>query len=280
LTGAVQARFIHFETFVIEAGGSWTLAVSNKVDPAADLIDQGTLINTGFLTIAGTLSVAADAVFSLANGDVSAGPKGAARIEDDGLTIKNIGAGETSVAAHMYDRGVVEVATGTLDFASRLLGTGVLKIDAGATLEADAGATSTLTATFNGAAATLALTSPKAFGATLDGFATGDVIDLLNLTATGASVNGGDQLVIVDGGKTVATLQLSGNYVGATFVTSSDGHGGTDVVAQNVNSPAAPIQAFIEAMAGFGARGGQILYADMAAPARQFLLTSPRAAIA
>jgi len=126
----------------------------------------------------------------------------------------------------------------------------------------------------------LALTSPKAFGATLDGFATGDVIDLLNLTATGASVNGGDQLVIVDGGKTVATLQLSGNYVGATFVTSSDGHGGTDVVAQNVNSPAAPIQAFIEAMAGFGARGGQILYADMAAPARQFLLTSPRAAIA
>jgi hypothetical protein len=273
LFGAVQARFMHFDTYVIEAGGSWTLDVSNEVN-------QGTLINTAFLTIAGTVSVAADAVFSLANGDISAGPKGAGRIEDDGLTIKNLGAGETAIAAHMYDGGVVEVATGSLDFASRLDGAGVLKIDPGATLEADAGAVSTLTVTFDGAAATLALASPKAFGATLVGFATGDVIDLLDLTATGASVNGDDQLVVVDGGKTVATLQLSGNYVGATFVTSSDGHGGTDVVVQNVSGPAAPVHAFIEAMAGFGSRVGQTFHADMAAPVGQCLLTSPRVAIA
>ena len=126
----------------------------------------------------------------------------------------------------------------------------------------------------------LALTSPKAFKATLVGFATGDVIDLLDLTATGAGVNGSDQLVVVDRGKTVATLQLSGNYVGATFVTSSDGHGGTDVVVQNVSGPAAPIQAFVEAMAGFGARVGQGLHANVAAPARQCLLASPRPAIA
>jgi hypothetical protein len=280
LFGAVQARFMHFDTYVIEAGGSWTLDVSNEVNPAAELIDQGTLINTAFLTIAGTLSVAADAVFSLANGDISAGPKGGGRIEDDGLTIKNLGAGETSIAAHMYDGGVVEVATGSLDFASRLYGTGVLKIDADATLEADAGSVSTLTVAFDGAAATLALTDPKAFGATLRGFAAGDVIDLLNLTATGAKINGGDQLVVVDRGKTVATLQLSGNYGGATFVTSSDGHGGTDVLVRNVSGPAATIQAFVEAMAGFGARSGQSLHTLMAAPARQCLLTSPRQAIA
>ena len=98
--------------------------MSNEVNPAAELIDQGTLINTAFLTIAGTLSVGGGAVFSLANGDISAGPEGAGRIEDDGLTIKNLGAGETAIAAHMYDNGVVEVATGSLDFASRLYGTG------------------------------------------------------------------------------------------------------------------------------------------------------------
>ena len=76
---------------------------------------------------------------------------------------------------------------------------------------------STLTTTFNGPAATLALKIPNAFLATIGGLAAGDTIDLLTLPATGASANGSDQLV------------LSGNDIGATFTTKADGHGGANV---------------------------------------------------
>ena len=112
-----------------------------------------------------------------------------------------------------------------------------MKIDAGATLEADSDAVSTLTVTFNGAGATLALKQVAAFAAKLSGFASGDTIDLLGTTATGASFNGADQLVIVNGATTVATLQLSGGYAGATFAVGSDGKGGTDVTLSTSPSP-------------------------------------------
>ena len=51
--------------------------------------------------------------------------------------------------------------------------------------------------------------------------AASDVIDILGKKATGASVNGADQLVIVNGTKAVATLQLAGSYSGATFSVGS-----------------------------------------------------------
>ena len=229
LTGAVDADFSGFGSYEIAAGGTWTLSGSNRLNAASVLIDEGTLINRGALKISGTISIEASAQLKLASGNVSAGPTGAASIVDDGLLISSPGTGEITVGAHVSDLGVVEVAAGTLDFTSHLLGTGVLKIDRRATLEVDAAAVSTLTVSFNGPAATLALKTPKAFDATLSGLAAGDVIDLLAIKATGASVNGDDQLVIVNGARTVASLQLSGNYIGATFKTASDGHGGTNV---------------------------------------------------
>jgi fibronectin-binding autotransporter adhesin len=256
LTGAVEAEFIHFDQVVIEAGGAWTLAGTNKVDQSARLVDEGTLNNSGGLTISGTLSIAASAVFRLAGGDILAGPTGDADIVDYGLMIKSPGRGTITVGAHMFDRGVVEVASGTLDFTSRLYGTGVMKIDAGATLEADAGAVSTLTVTFDGAAATLALKTPKTFAATLSGFAAGDIIDLLAIKATGASVNGGDQLVIVNGVRTVASLQLSGNYAGATFSTASDGHGGTSVTLTSGGPDLPSVAGMVSAMAAVAAPPG------------------------
>ncbi len=276
LTGAVQATFIHVDTFVIEAGGSWTLSGTNKVDPVADLVDAGTLINTGALTIAGTVSIDAGGVFRLAGGDISAGPAGDAEIVDYGLMIKNAGRGTITVAAHMFDRGVVEVATGTLDFTSRLFGTGALKIDAGATLEADAGAVSTLTATFAGGAATLALKRPNAFAATLAGFATGDVIDLLALKATGASVNGADQLVVVDGARTVATLRLSGAYAGASFTTAADGHGGTNVALAPAPQAGFPsVHGMAAAMASLAATAGVATLGHRLAAAHLPVLATP-----
>ena len=256
LTGAVDAHFSGFGSYEIAAGGAWTLVGSDTLAAASVLVDEGTLINSGALTISGTLLVAASAVFRLASGEILAAQTGAAEIVDDGLMIKSPGRGTITVGAHMFDRGVVEVASGTLDFTSRLYGTGVMKIDAGATLEADAGAVSTLIVTFDGAATTLALKTPKTFAATLSGFAAGDVIDLLAIKATGAGVNGDDKLVIVDGARTVASLQLSGNYAGATFATASDGHGGTSVTLTSGGPDLPSVAGMASAMASMAAPAG------------------------
>jgi hypothetical protein len=121
-------------------------------------------------------------------------------------------------------------------------------------------AASALTATFNGAGAVLALGKAAKFAATIAGFTTGQAIDLLKTVATGATLNGSDQLVIVNGATTIATLQLTGTYAGDTFNVASDGHHGTNItistgaaIAQRPAAAAvAPAHQFIAAMAGLG----------------------------
>jgi len=282
LSGAVHVDFSGFGSYEIAAGGTWTLEGSNALTTASVLVDEGTLINRGALSISGTISIAASAVFRLASGDIAAGPTGTASIVDYGLMIKEPGTGKIAVGAHMFDRGVVEVASGDLDFTSHLFGTGVLRIDGGATLEADAAAVSTLTTTFNGATATLALMTPKAFDATLSGFAAGDIIDLLAVTATGASVNGSDQLVVVNGKATVATLQLAGSYVGTTFNIGSDGKGGTDVtIAGGANIPQArSTQLMVMAMAGMASPSGLLWATHDPIVVHSRMLAGPRTQLA
>ena len=155
-----------------------------------------------------------------------------------------------------------EAASGTLDFARALTGTGALKIDAGAVLEMDSSAVSTLTATLTGAAATLKLAAPTTFAATIAGFAVGDTINLLKVAVTGAHVNGKDQLVIVHKKTNVATLQLTGCYSGATFTVGSDGHGGSDITLTS-GASATPLtpspHLLVAAMAAMGPTAGETM---------------------
>ena len=173
-----------------------------------------------------------------------------------GTLIRSGASGTSRIGLATTDAGTIEAAAGTLDFTSALSGGGGLTIDGGAVLEVDGSVAKTLAASFNGSKATLALASPAAFAATIAGFASTDTIDLLKVAATGASVNGKDQLVIVDGTATVATLKLTGSYSGATFSVGGDGKGGTGitlVTAASVPPPATSPQAMVAAMASLGA---------------------------
>jgi len=89
----------------------------------------------------------------------------------------------------------------------------------------------------------------------------------------------GGVLTVTDGTHT-ARISLAANYAGATFVASGDGHGGTDVVAQNSEASNAPPRAFIEAMAGFGATAGDHMQTDQTWRALSPFLSSPRVAMA
>jgi hypothetical protein len=88
-------------------------------------------------------------------------------------------------------------------------------------------AASTQGVVFADASGALKLTSAASFAATISGLAVGDSIDLLKTAATAASVDGADQLVITDGGATVAKLQLAGDYGQAVFKVAADGAGGS-----------------------------------------------------
>lgn len=258
ISGALAMTFTGFGSYTIDPGSIWALTGTNLVRPAQSL----TLASGARLAVDGGATLKVEGAFSQ-GGDVTVGDatsntasvtilqsgawevganiaRGAAagnQIIDDGLLIKDGGAGTSTVYVTTVDNGIVEAAAGVLDFTRGLSGAGAIKIDPGATLEADGGAVSGLSVTFNGAGATLALKQASAFAATISGLVSGDTIDLLGTTATGASVNGADQLVVVNGTTTVATLQLSGSYAGATFGVGSDGKGGTDITLSTAPSP-------------------------------------------
>jgi hypothetical protein len=199
---------------IIAKGATWTIT-------GADGMAEGTA-TTSSLTVAGTL--------------VASGASGTAAIK---------------VAT--TDTGTIEAQAGTLDFANTLSGSGSLTIASAAVLEVDSTAAKTLTVSFGAGTATLALKAPTTFASTIAGYAVGDTIDLLKIGASGASIDSKDQLVIVAGTVTIATLKLTGTYSGATFTIGSDGHGGTDITLATAArvpppSPASP-HALIAVMA-------------------------------
>lgn len=273
LNGAGTATVVNATVSGLTVGGGLALAASGAITQTGGLI-IGDATGTG-----ASVSILSGGVWNLGGHGVALGASGG-KLLDYGLLIQNAGTGVSKVAVGVVDKGVIEAAVATLDLTVAVTGTGAMKIDAGATLEVDAGAVSTLTTTFNGANATLALKSPTAFAATIGGLAVSDTIDLLGQTATGASVNGSDQLVIVNGAKTVATLQLSGAYASATFKIGSDGAGGTDVTlltAAAVPPSGGSTQAFAAAMAGWSMAPATLTASSSHAEAWKPLFAAPSA---
>jgi hypothetical protein len=230
--------------------GAGTISLSNAtlsglvIGATVTLDDTGTIDQTGSVAIgnaggeAATLLIASGNSYHIeGNYSIALGGAATSAIDDGGLLIKNAGTATSTIAVAIVDTGAIEAASGTLALTNAVSGTGSMTVDAGATLEITGSAAASLAMIFNGAGATLALATPSDFAATISGFAASDMLDLLKLKATGATVNAHDQLVITDGTTVIATLQLSGNYAGYSFTTGADGRGGTDITA---TAPAAP----------------------------------------
>ncbi len=263
-------------SMLIGSGVVGGLSIGGTIDlGVTGAVSQGGVVTVGDAGGgAATLSLAKTAVWRLGAGSIDRGAATTSRIVDDGLLIKNAGVGTSTIATPIVDYGIVEAATGTLDLAQSLSGSGALRIDASARLQVDAAASGALTASFNGANATLAMTSPDSFAATIAGFAVSDVLDLKGLTATGASVGAGDKLNIVDGATTIASLQLAGSYAGATFTVGSDGAGGTDIrlAAAAGGGPHALVAAMVRLAAPAASTSGTSTAAEPSHPS----LFSPR----
>lgn len=169
-----------------------------------------------------------------------------------------MGSGEIAAGQTLTDQGVLTVAD-ALVVAGAVTGRGVIGLAAGATAEFDAAAPSSLTVSFKASGTILELKEPSAFGATIAGMVHHGKIDLIDIVADAAVLEAGDKLVITDGGQAVATLQLSGNFGAETFVTGSDGAGGTFISVvrgKGASDPPPAVHGLVAAAASMGAGGG------------------------
>jgi len=114
-----------------------------------------------------------------------------------------------------------------LTFTGGLSGGGLVRLDAGATLTADAGLGAATLRFADGGHETLVLDSTKPVAATLSGFASSDVIDLASVVTSLTYLH--NTLTLLDGSSKVLALVLSGSYTAEDFSLKTDHHGGTDV---------------------------------------------------
>ena len=181
-----------------------------------------------------TIDNAAGAVFDAQNDfSIVTNNIGTDLFINDGTLRKSAGAGTTTIRVALNNTGTAEVDSGTLALTGAITGSGQFVIGADARLELGSAASGA--ATFNGANATLRLDAPAGFTGAIDGFALGDVIDLVNTVATGVSFDGTALTVTLSSGAT-----LNYNFSGAgldQFNLVSDGHAGTDIIITGVDHP-------------------------------------------
>ncbi len=110
------------------------------------------------------------------------------------------------------------------------------------------------------------------------GATTLDLGDIAFGGATAASFSGtmsSGVLTVTDGTHT-AKIRLSGDYLGLTFAVSSDGHGGTSVVDSSTPGSDTRVDAFVAAMAGFGAPAGTAVAGAVHQMSRETNLARPK----
>jgi hypothetical protein len=295
-----------FEGAVLGAGGtldlrSGTGKIAGLFASGGDVTVSGSMAQTTFQDFA-TLVVSAGATFTDSGAvTVAAGQTvndagvldldATARNTSAGL-IETAGKGMLTIAGLLVNTGALAADGGTLAVSGGVTGAGVATIDGG-TLDLKSSFNEAVA--FTGATGVLELARSKTYAATITGFSTNgktslDLDDIGFVGSKEATFSGTKEggVLTVSDGKHTAHINLEGDYANATFTASSDGHGGTDVVAskaeRNTIPPlgliASPHQ-FTEAMAGFGASAvaGSVHTSQSWSP-RELAITGPRVAVA
>jgi VCBS repeat-containing protein len=210
-------------------------AAGSQTDLPSSTVDHGTMIAfdaaVSELNADGTPRVTIDG--SSAAADLSS------HVSASGAFMVNSGAAlaftSYTISGTLTDNGTVEIASGKLEVAGAASGTGVFKIDAGATLQLDD--SNAINVTFAGSSGRLILdhSLTHSFSAVISGLAGNDIIDLKDLaftsghmTATTSFANGNTTLEVSDNATNQSvTLTLAGDDTHSTrdFGRDSSGTG-------------------------------------------------------
>jgi autotransporter family porin len=248
-SGSLAITFTKFAAYVLDGADAWTMTGTNILASGKSLTDAGSLTISGTLVNAGTVIAAEGGTLTVGTALANSGTLAA-----EGTLI---------VEKAVTGAGVAEINGGTLDFLSTFdeavdfLGLG-----------------------------TLALSHSQGYLGQITGFSAsgGADLDLGDIRFVGAgeatfsgTTSGG--VLTVTGGTHTANINLVGDYLDATFVASSDGAGGTDVVAQSAQTPSpAHFASAMAAIIGHGVAAG-LIDARAVTEGRQMMLAAPRLAI-
>lgn len=243
----------------IFAAGTVTLQGSTSIDGNLYIDDKRVLSNYGTIEFTagdiylgkhfvpdygdpddkGTGSIVnrAGATFDI-GGDLLIDAYGSPTFSNAGLLRKSAGSSISTVRVALTNTGTVEVASGTLDLAAAVGGTGQLKIDNGAALELGSTAWRGSAVHFDGAGL-LRLDNASGFAGTVAGFAMGDTMDLRSIgfggggptlsykdTSSGGTHSG---TLTVSDGTHMAKIAMLGDYLLANFSASADSGTGTSI---------------------------------------------------
>jgi hypothetical protein len=232
-SGAVSASFAGFGSYVIGAGGAWSLL-------GVDALGDGQR-----LTIDGSLSVGAS--FTDAAGSLITIDKGGA--------VRFVGVDET-LAGSIVNNGLLSVQAAAVTVTGSVSAFGTVRIDGG-TFAAETAFSQAIT--FAGRSGVLELGASQAFSATISGFSAGgrdrlalDDIGFVNANEASFVGNASGGTLTVSDGTHTARLRLDGDYLGDTFTAASNGRGGVVVTA--ATSQSSNTHAFVAALAAMGTR--------------------------
>jgi hypothetical protein len=185
----------------------------------------GGFLQLGGLQLAGgTLEGSAVSTILIGSEGIGGGPAAAGSITINGSA--NIeGFGQVN-GAGVTDDGSIIARGGTLTLAGAVSGTGLARIDAGATLQLF-GSMAASIVFGTGGGETLFAARGAAITGTIFGFGAGDIIDV-RVAATALDYAAG-VLTLLDDGRAVDQLAVSGRYTTAAFTLSTDSHGGADI---------------------------------------------------
>ena len=227
----------------IEASdGGWLViqqtTVANAGAGSVEAVGAGTILDLeGAIIAGGAVSVGAGATIDTVNNQASTIKH--AVVTNAGTLAASYG--DLTIDAGVTNAGNLAAANGSrLDITGTVAGAGTATIGSGGIVEF--GGASDANVTFLDATGTLqldhAFDNASRFSGTVAGFAAGaDAIDLGAIDAAKVQVSFTENsdntagTLAVSGDRHTTNIVLLGNYLAASFVTASDGHGGTVVTS-------------------------------------------------
>ena len=225
--------------------GGRGLAINQALSVSGRLVLEGSKVSSkaglsvasgGTVEGSGTISTAVALAGTVrASGGtlaLSGGATGAGTLAIDSLATLVLPAG--TYDASLAGPGVLRANAGVVTLSGPVSGAPVLQVAAGATI--DLGGAGAATLAFAGSGAKLAFDA-AGFSGSIVGFQTGNVLQVKDILATGASIapSGDDSLLTLTTAGGSVSFKLSGDYSAKTATVAPDGSGGTEVTVAGVS---------------------------------------------
>jgi hypothetical protein len=227
------------------SGSQLTIDSSDQLTMNGATITGGAITDNGSIDVTKSSTINGDAKLSNGNATVENGVTlKLDNVTVTGTTFTDISAsgsiiqvdsgdtltldGATFNGGKFDNNGIIDVIGSTTTISANVSGSGTAIIDGNATLRLDGAFTETVTFADN--AGTLKLGPSSSFTGHVAGFASGTTLDVLGFLATKVIYDSSNGTLTVSDATHTASIKLTGDFSNSTFLFSSDGHGGTNIV--------------------------------------------------